>query len=62
VIRVTLTLAASPGKKPVTRVGAPAGHLTMDQLKRLWEAEQAINELSGIRIHINVEEGILDNV
>jgi len=36
-------------------------HVALADMKRFWEAERAVNELTKGRLHIDVEEDVDDN-
>jgi hypothetical protein len=53
--RIVLVLPRTGQQKEVRRVGIRMGNLTLAEIKLLWEAEQNINRLTGIRVHIMME-------
>lgn len=54
--RFTIVLARTPSQREVKRVGATTDLTTLEDVRKLFEAEQLINRVTGIRIHISSEE------
>jgi hypothetical protein len=53
---IELTVVTSDTQR-FTFVGDPPRELSLADARRLWEAEQAINELTGLRVHVDVRDG-----
>lgn len=46
-----------PGKKKIVAQGRIASHAKIEDLRKVWEAEQALNALpSDLRFHFDIEE------
>jgi len=53
--RIVLVFPRTSRHKQARREGVRVDALTVGDLKLLWEAEQTINRLSGVRLHILTE-------
>lgn len=53
--RFVIRLAGNPGNREAMRIGAATSTTTLDDMRALIEAEQTINRLTGVRIHICTE-------
>lgn len=55
-----LTVQTAPGRRWTFEEPLPCGAPTPEALRRLWEAERALNDLTSLRVHIGVEAAEAD--